>query len=66
MRISPLFLSIIYILMGSGFIYIAVLSKTDTIWRLPTIIFTIVATLNIGVGLRLFMTHLKLSQKKDE
>ncbi|MGM8216734.1 YdiK family protein [Bacillaceae bacterium W0354] len=62
MRISPLFLAIVYFLMGCGFIYIAVLSKTDTIWHLPTIIFTIVATLNIGVSIRLFNAHMKLNK----
>ncbi len=67
MRISPLFLAVIYFLMGLGFLYIAVLSKTDTVWNMATIVITFVATLNIGVSIRLVLLNFKLkNNNKDE
>ncbi|WP_163970906.1 YdiK family protein [Oceanobacillus halotolerans] len=64
MRISPKAMSIIYLLMGVLFVYIAIQSVEDTIWNITTMVFAVVASLDFGVGIRLMSLHFRLKKKK--
>lgn len=66
MRTSPLAMAIIYLLMGILFIYIATQTAGDTVWNVTTIILAVVATMEIGVGIRLVFLHFHWKNKKKE
>ncbi|WP_100012599.1 YdiK family protein [Lentibacillus sediminis] len=66
MRTSPLAMAIIYFLMGILFIYIATQTAGDTVWNVTTIILAVVATMEIGVGIRLVVLHFHWKNKKKE
>ncbi|SEQ44595.1 YdiK family protein [Piscibacillus halophilus] len=58
MRVSPVFLATMYFLMGLAFVYLALQFADETIWNVPTLIFTIVATFDIGVAIRILARYL--------
>ena len=66
MKTSPKGMAIIYFLMAALFIYMAVNSVTDTIWNSLTIVFTIVAALDLTVGLRFWRIHLRIKQQNKK
>lgn len=65
-RMTPKGMAIIYFLMASLFIYIAVNSVTDTIWNTLTIVFTIVAALDLTVSFRFMRVHLRIKQQNKK
>lgn len=56
--------SIIYFILGIMFTYMAVISITDTIWNITTILLLLVAALDFGVGIRYLRTD--LARRKNE
>ncbi|MFD2638026.1 YdiK family protein [Piscibacillus salipiscarius] len=67
MRASPYFLATMYFLMGLAFVYLALQYADDTIWNFATIIFTIVATFDIGVAIRIltrYFIYKRLNKKE--
>lgn len=65
MRSSPLFSGIIYILLGCLFTFIAIqnLQREDT-WGFFTYFLILIATFDLGTGLRMIGLHLKMKNKK--
>ncbi len=61
-RTSPFAMGIIYALMGTLFIYIAISSATETIWNFSTILLALVATFDFGVAVRMFSLHFKIKK----
>ena len=57
-------IAIFYFVMGILFAYLAYTSVTDTVWNLATILLTIVAALDFGIGFRYMNMHFKA--KKNE
>jgi len=66
MKTSPKGMAIIYFLMAALFIYMAVNNVTDTIWNTLTIVFTIVAALDLTVALRFWRIHLRIKQQNKK
>jgi len=66
MKTSPKGMAIIYFLMAALFIYMAVNNVTDTIWNSLTIVFTIVAALDLTVGFRFWRMHLRIKQQNKK
>ncbi|RPF57042.1 YdiK family protein [Aquisalibacillus elongatus] len=68
MKASPVFLATMYFLIGIGFMYLALQSADETIWNAATIIFTVIAALNIGVAIRMMARYYakKLNDNKKE
>lgn len=60
MKISLKGTAIIYFLMAALFLYLAFDHVTDTVWNSFTIIFTVVATVDLVVGFRFLRMHVKL------
>ncbi|MGP4073729.1 YdiK family protein [Piscibacillus sp. B03] len=68
MRASPFFIASMYFLMGLAFVYLALQYAEDTIWNFATIIFTLVATFDIGVAIRIltkYFAYKKNLNKKE-
>ncbi|MGM8213853.1 YdiK family protein [Virgibacillus sp. W0430] len=51
-------MAIVYLLMGVLFTYIAIQSAQNTGWSFTTILLTLIATLDFGVGIRLMKMYL--------
>lgn len=67
MRRTPLFSGIIYIMLGILFTYIAIQTiQRDQEWGFFTYFLIIIATFDLGTGLRMVAFHFKFStgQKK--
>ncbi|MBY0124423.1 YdiK family protein [Bacillus sp. S/N-304-OC-R1] len=67
MRKTPLFSGIIYIILGILFTYVAIQTiQRDQEWGFFTYFLIIIATFDLGTGLRLVSFHFKFinSQKK--
>lgn len=65
MKASPLFLASMYFFMGLAFLYIAIQSADETIWNFGTIIFTIVATFDFGVALKILGRYFKQKNQSN-
>ncbi|GAA0431973.1 YdiK family protein [Lentibacillus halophilus] len=66
-KMTPKTMAIIYFLIGAMFISVAVQVTGESIWRFPTILLALVATLEFGVGIRMLIIHFKIkSQKKKK
>lgn len=66
MRTSPKGMAIIYFLMAALFIYMAINNISDTIWNSFTIVLTLVAALDLTVGLRFWRMHLRLKHQSNK
>ncbi|MFD1038955.1 YdiK family protein [Virgibacillus byunsanensis] len=66
MKTTPKGMAIVYFLLGILFTYIAVQSAEETIWNFTTIIFALFATLDFGVGLRMFTIHIRLKKNNNK
>ncbi|WP_185959635.1 YdiK family protein [Lentibacillus cibarius] len=64
MRMTPKSMAMIYFLVGALFVNIAVRITDGSVWNFPTIILAIIATLDIGVGIRMIIIHFKIKRKK--
>lgn len=56
--------AIFYFLMGILFTYMAIQSVEDTVWNVITILLTLVATLDFGVGIRFLRLHFKMKKEQ--
>ncbi|CAG9623535.1 YdiK family protein [Sutcliffiella rhizosphaerae] len=67
MRITPLRMVFFYSIMGSLFLYLAIVSLGETIWQWHTVILMLIATFDFGVAIRAFILHTKIKdmQKKS-
>ena len=66
-RTNPTSMGIFYLVMGLLFIYLAITTASEGLFTFPTIILMLMATIDIGVAIRLFLFTRKLkkeSQKK--
>lgn len=52
MKTSPIFMGMIYGLMGVLFTFLAIESVTDTIWNFTTVLLMVVATFDFSVAIR--------------
>ncbi len=52
MRNSPLFMAILYFLLGCIFTHLAIRNVTDTIWNMWTILFAVMATIDFNLALQ--------------
>ena len=50
--------AIAYFIMGILFTYMAVQSVEDTVWNFTTVLLTIIAALDFGVGIRFLENYL--------
>ncbi|HLS09840.1 YdiK family protein [Lentibacillus sp.] len=66
MRISPKTMGIVYFLLGILFTYVAILSADETIWNFVTVLLAFFATLDFGVGIRMFIIHSKIKKNNKK
>ncbi|KMY45980.1 hypothetical protein AC622_18710 [Bacillus sp. FJAT-27916] len=66
MRRSPLYMATIYFILGAVFIFFAVQNVTRSGWDFFTYFLVILATLDIGSGIRFIGIHRKIKQMKNE
>ncbi|MFD2760289.1 DUF4305 domain-containing protein [Lentibacillus juripiscarius] len=66
MKMTPKTMAIIYFLVGAMFISIAVQITEGSVWNFPTIILALVATLDVGVGIRMLIIHFKIKNQKKK
>jgi hypothetical protein len=62
-KVSLLRNAIFYLILGFLFVFIAVQTAGDTIWNFTTILLALIATFDIGIGVRLLIMHFKLKKK---
>lgn len=62
MRTPPLFMGLIYTLMGTLFTYLAIGSAKKGILDFATIILMAVATFDFGVAIRVFTLHYRIKK----
>lgn len=67
MRPSPLLSGIIYIALGVIFTIIAIHDvQTNGEWGILTYLFVLIATFDLGSGIKLILFHFKLKSAHDE
>lgn len=64
MRTSPFLMGLLYLGMGAVFLVLAVQSAQVDMWSFSTIILMIVATFDIGVGIRMFLLQNRINKMK--
>lgn len=64
MRTSPFLMGLLYFGMGAVFLVLAVQSAQVDMWSFSTIILMIVATFDIGVGIRMFLLQKRINKIK--
>ncbi|GGK00788.1 hypothetical protein GCM10007063_23850 [Lentibacillus kapialis] len=62
MKVSPTLMGFVYLFLGILFTYVAILSADETIWNFITILLAFFATLDFGVGIRMFIIHFKIKK----
>lgn len=65
MKMNPISMGVFYLVMGILFTYLAINSAEKDAFSFPTIILMLIATFDIGVGIRMFIFASKL-KKKDQ
>ncbi|WP_347861564.1 YdiK family protein [Salimicrobium sp. PL1-032A] len=65
MKASPLVMAYLYLLIGAGFLFVAVQSIEGSIWNATTMILALISTFNVGVGIRLIGLHFKIKNKNN-
>jgi hypothetical protein len=67
MKQSPLFSGIVYMILGLLFTYLAIENVTQTGWGFFSYLLVLLATFDIGSGIRMIQFHFKLKniQKKE-
>ncbi|GAB4074110.1 hypothetical protein GCM10028778_16130 [Barrientosiimonas marina] len=66
MKISPKAMGVVYCLLGVLFTYIAIQSADETMWNVFTILLAFFATLDFGIGIRMFIINHKIKQQKKK
>jgi len=56
--------ALLYIVMGSLFMGLALYYAEETIWNVRTILFTSIATFDFGVAIRMFRMYFRLRNDK--
>ncbi|WP_163528509.1 YdiK family protein [Halobacillus ihumii] len=64
MRMSPIFMALLYFAMGAAFTYIAAHSAEESLWNFRTILPALIATFNFAVTIRLTITYIKIKKAK--
>jgi uncharacterized membrane protein HdeD (DUF308 family) len=66
MKRSPLFSGIVYLILGLLFTYFAVQNVNDQGWGFFSYLLVVIATFDLGSGIRMILFHFKLktNQKK--
>lgn len=64
LKISPRTSAILYFLMAIFFIHVAIQSADKTIWNVVTLLFAVIATLDLGMAIKLTLLHFRLKQQK--
>ncbi|KKK36251.1 hypothetical protein WQ57_20350 [Mesobacillus campisalis] len=66
MKRSPLFSGIVYLILGLLFTYFAVQNVNDQGWGFFSYLLVVIATFDLGSGIRMILFHFKLKtiQKK--
>lgn len=59
-------MAIIYFIMGALFLYLAFIRIEDTIWNTTTILLTLVAAVDFGVGYRYMRIHFQNKQNENK
>lgn len=59
-------IAIFYFVMGFLFAYLAYTSVTDTVWNATTVLLTLVAALDFGVGFRYLGMHFRKNNHENE
>lgn len=62
MKQSPLFSGIVYIALGILFTYFAIQNVNATGWGLFSYLLVMLATFDLGSGIRMILLHFKLKQ----
>ena len=65
MRISLLTNAILYFVLGMVFIFLAIRTTSDTVWNVSTILLALIATFDIGLGVRFARAHFRVKNKKE-
>ncbi|MBM4765369.1 YdiK family protein [Bacillus sp. B15-48] len=60
MKQSPLFSGIVYLVLGLLFTYVAILTVNETGWGFFSYLLVLLATFDIGAGIRMIQFHFKL------
>lgn len=63
MRQTPLFSGIIYLLLGLLFVFLAVLNVNEGGWGFFAYLLVILATLDLGAGIRIIWYHFYLKNE---
>jgi hypothetical protein len=66
MRQSPLFSGITYVFLGALFTYFAIQSVADHGWGFVSYLLVLLATFDIGTGIRAILFHLKMKNKQKK
>ncbi|WP_404447336.1 YdiK family protein [Sutcliffiella horikoshii] len=66
MKITPLRMVFFYAIMGSLFLYLAIVSVKDTIWHWHTILLMLIATFDFGVAIRSYLLHQKIKEIQEK
>jgi hypothetical protein len=64
MKITPLNMVFFYAIMGSLFMYLAIVSVKETIWHWHTMLLMLIATFDFGVSIRAYLLHKKIKNIK--
>jgi Domain of unknown function (DUF4305) len=62
MKQSPIFSGIVYIALGLLFTYLAIANVNETGWGFFSYVLVLLATFDIGSGIRMIQFHFKLKQ----
>ena len=66
MRRSPLAMATTYLILGGIFIFFAIQNVSRSGWDFFTYFLIILATLDVGSGIRLMMIHKQIKKMKNE
>lgn len=66
MRRSPMYMAITYFILGAVFVFFAIQNVTRSGWDFFTYFLIILATLDIGSGIRFIGIHRKIKEMNNE
>ena len=64
MKTSPIFMGLLYFLMGMLFTFLSIESTANNIWSFSTIVLMLVATIDFGVAIKMFLLSNKNEKKR--
>ncbi len=66
MKITPLRMVFFYSVMGSLFLYLAIVSFDESMWQWHTILLMLIATFDFGVAIRSYFLHQKIKEMQRQ